>query len=88
MSKDINKNDVNILIIDDERLIRESLYEILRIEGYNVNMAQSAEEAMGLLEHEDFDVILTDMKLPQKSGIELLEHVKNEHAHIEVILIT
>ncbi len=78
----------HILIVDDEPLIRQSLYEILRIEGYKVHMAQNGEEAIELLKKFHIDIILTDMKLPKMSGLDILTFVKENKPDIEVILIT
>lgn len=87
MSKEINQK-YNILVVDDERLIRESLYEILRIEGFKAHMAPSAEEALQFLDKQPVDLIVTDLKLPSASGISLLEEVKERHPDTEVIIIT
>lgn len=84
----VSNNDYSVLIVDDERLIRESLFEILRIEGYLAHMASSAEEAIDMIQDQKFDVVLTDLKLPNMSGIELLEEIKALSADTEVILIT
>ena len=78
----------DILIVDDERLIRESLFEILRIEGYHAHMASSAEEALQLMKDQKVDIVLTDLKLPDMSGIELLEEIKALSSDTEVIVIT
>jgi len=87
MNFDIKKN-FKILVVDDEPLIRESLYEILKIEGYSVFMAATGEEALDVLKGNEIDVIVSDYKLPQKSGLELLEDVKKDYPKTEVILIT
>jgi len=81
-------SDFNIIVVDDERIIRESLYEILRIEGYQAHMAASAEEALEMMRDRNFDVVLTDLKLPKMMGIELLQEVKVLSPETEVILIT
>jgi DNA-binding NtrC family response regulator len=78
----------SILIVDDEPLIRESLYEIFRIDGYRVHMAQSGEDAIPLIDKEDIDIVVTDMKLPRMNGIELLSAIKKNRPDTEVILIT
>ena len=77
-----------ILIVDDEPLIRESLYEILRIEGLDAHMAASAKEALAVLKKRQIDIVITDMKMPEISGLELLEKVKKTSSETEVILIT
>ena len=87
MSKEIY-NRYHILLVDDEPLIRESLYEILRIEGYKAQMVQSGEEALEVVRQRKIDIVVTDLKLPQISGIELLAEVKENFPEVEVILIT
>jgi DNA-binding NtrC family response regulator len=77
-----------ILVVDDEPLIRESLYEILRIEGYHVQMAQSGQEAVQLLEKSAFDIVVTDFKLPKMSGMDLLSAIKKDYPKTELIMIT
>lgn len=84
----LNKNEFKLLIVDDEPLIRESLYEIFRIEGYNVQMAHTAEHALGIMEKLEFDIVVTDFKLPEMSGLELLREIKDRHEKTEVILMT
>ena len=79
---------VQILIVDDEPLIRKSLYEILRIEGYRVQMAETGEEALGILKKERIDIVVTDFQLPKMNGIALLEEIKRWSLKTEVILIT
>ncbi len=77
----------SILIVDDEPLIRESLYEILRMEGYQAHMAKSGEKAIKTLKEHEIDIVITDLKLPQMSGLDLLKVIKKECSS-EVILIT
>ncbi|MBI3618337.1 MAG: sigma-54-dependent Fis family transcriptional regulator [Candidatus Omnitrophica bacterium] len=82
------EKNVQILIVDDEPLIRKSLYEIMRIEGYRVQMAETGEAALGILKKEHIDVVVTDFQLPKMTGIQLLEEVKRWSPKTEVILIT
>lgn len=78
----------HILVVDDEPLIRKSLYEILRIEGFFVDMASTAEEALTIINKEPIDIVVTDLKLPQMNGLELLREIKKGSSKTEVILIT
>lgn len=88
MGKELN-NQFSILIVDDEPLIRQSLYEIFRIEGYRAVMAQSGEEAVEFLKGgKTFDIVVADLKLPLMNGIELLKAIKKVSAQTEVILAT
>jgi two-component system, NtrC family, nitrogen regulation response regulator NtrX len=63
----------NILIVDDERAVRSTLKDILEMEGYTVVDAANGEEALKFLGEKDFDVILSDIKMPRVDGMELLE---------------
>jgi len=81
-------NNYDILIVDDEPLIRESLYEILRIDGYNAHMAESGEVAMEIIRRQKIDIVITDMKLPKMSGLAVLHEIKECSADTEVILVT
>lgn len=87
MGKD-NKRNFHILIVDDEPLIRQSLYEILRIEGYGVQVAGSAEAGLEVLAKHPSDVVITDMKLPHMSGIKFLEQLRQVYPKTDIILIT
>ena len=78
----------SILIVDDEPLIRQSLFEILRIDGYRVQMAKSGEEALKMLPSNPVDILVTDLKLPEMSGLELLAKIKKDYPKTEVIVIT
>ena len=73
-----SSNSYSILIVDDEPLIRKSLYEILKISGFDAHTASSAEEAIGLFSQKTFDIVITDMKLPKLSGLDLLCFIKSK----------
>ena len=88
VSKPEETAQIQVLIVDDEPLIRKSLYEIMRIEGYRVQMAETGEAALGILKKERIDVIVTDFQLPKMTGIQLLEEVKRWSPKTEVILVT
>lgn len=77
-----------ILVVEDDRLVRESLYEILNLEGYDVSLAQDGREGLDRLESRPFDVALVDMRLPESSGIEFLKQSRNRHPLMDVIMMT
>ncbi len=83
-----NQHAYSILIVDDEPLIRKSLFEILKIAGFDAHTAASAEEAVSIFSTRSFDIVITDMKLPNMTGVELLGHIKEVSPSTEVILIT
>ena len=78
----------HILIVDDEPLVRNSLSELLTLSGYAVSTAPNGKEALNLLKDYNADVIISDMKMPQMDGMQLLKHIKSAKLDIPVILIT
>ena len=77
-----------VLIVDDDKVIREGLLRILKAEGYLVEALSSGRQALDCLEEQDFDLIITDLKMPGMSGLEVLQAIKAEHPDLPVILIT
>lgn len=77
-----------ILIVDDERGFRESLARRLEKRGAVVSMAAGGKEALSSLSKEPVDLVLLDVRMPDMNGLEVLEHIRSEHADTEVILIT
>ena len=76
-----------ILIVEDEAGPREALKLILR-PFYNLHSVDSAEAALQLLKEQAVDLVTLDLKLPGKQGAELLQDIKREHEHVEVVVIT
>jgi len=77
-----------ILIVDDEEKIRHILSIMLKLKGHQTQEAANGKEALGLLEQEPFDVIITDLKMPEMDGYQLLQLVKESDNPIPVIVIT
>jgi len=77
-----------VLIIDDEKTVCDSVKKILSRKGYTVEDSLNANEAMEKIKLTTYDLVITDMKMPEVSGLELLEIVKDYYPEIEVILIT
>ena len=77
-----------ILIVDDELLILRIISDILDKEGYEVSTAINYQNAIQQLDEEKFDVVLTDIRMPEKSGIDLLTHIRDINSDIPVILMT
>jgi two-component system, NtrC family, nitrogen regulation response regulator NtrX len=80
----------HVLVVDDESEIRESLSEILREEGYTVTSAATASEAMVLLQDAPYDVLLLDIWLPDRDGLEVLSEIRSlaSESMPEVIIIS
>ncbi len=77
-----------ILIVDDEEIIRESLYYILEKEGHEVETAKDGLEALQKIEKQPFDIVITDLEMPEVKGIELLEKVQQLTPEAFVLIIT
>ena len=77
-----------ILIVDDEAEIRESLQTLLELEGYDVETAANGEEGLSKLGEQPFDLVLLDLALPGRNGIELLPEIRALDAQLPVIIIT
>ena len=77
-----------ILIVDDEPDIRELLAMTIRRMGFEAFCADNLEGARRQLERRRFDFCLTDMKLPDGSGLELIQHIQQQHAGLPVAVIT
>ena len=77
-----------LLIIDDEEKLRLLLARIVSLEGYTVLQAGNAQQALKLLEKEEPEVILCDVKLPDANGVELIQQIKQKLPVSETILLT
>jgi len=78
----------NILVIDDDRIILDSLCEFLRLEGFRTSGAETLKGALAELEQEYYSLVITDVNLPDGDGLELLDIIKKNHHQTVVIVIT
>lgn len=78
----------HILIIDDEDQLRKLLSRLLALEGYTLHEASNVRAAMKLLEKEEIQVILSDVKLPDGNGVELVGSISTRYPEIETIVLT
>jgi len=81
-------NFLNLLIIDDERAIREACREVAQSLGYSTHVADSAEQAYRALELQNFDAVLLDLRLPGAGGIDALRRIKERRPEAVVIVVT
>lgn len=81
-------SDVEILVIDDEEVALRNLSLVLRKEGYRVTAASSGKQALSCLDRQAFALVLTDLKMPQIDGMQVLRRVKSLYPKTEVIMIT
>src|SRR5712692_11831777 len=81
-------NFLNLLVIDDERSIREACREVAQSLGYSALTADSAEHAYRVLEMQSIDAVLLDLRLPGAGGLEALRHIKQQRPEAIVIVVT
>jgi len=79
---------LKILVIDDERSIRNTLKDILGFEGYQVELAENGKEGIDLVQATDFDIILCDIKMPEMDGLEVLEQIRKVKPESTVVMIS
>ena len=79
---------MKILVVDDERAIRNSLKEILGDEGYDVDIAEDGATAVGMAEKERYDVIFCDIKMPNMEGTEVLEKLRADGVDAAIVKIS
>ncbi len=85
---DSTSETAHVLVVDDEGAIRYSVSKTLQRVGYNVNEAASGEEALDTMQKQHYDVVLTDIRMPGLSGVELLKRIKEQAPDAIVILMT
>jgi two-component system response regulator PilR (NtrC family) len=77
-----------LLVVDDEESIREFLEIMLKKEGYEVTCAEDGAKAKDLLSKKTFDMVISDLQMPNMTGIELLKHVKESYPDLVFMMIT
>jgi two-component system, NtrC family, nitrogen regulation response regulator NtrX len=78
----------HILVIDDERAIRNTLQDILTLEGYKVTTAEDGEDGLKKFTTNPFDIVLCDIKMPKLDGIEFLEKAKLHNPDVPIIMVS
>jgi len=78
----------SILVVDDESEIREGLELLLESEGYGVSSAGTGDAGLALLEEQPFDLLLLDVSLPDRNGLDLLREIHRRDPYLSVVLIT
>ena len=79
---------LNLLIVDDDRLVRDACREAATALGYHASTSQSADQALWLIESQAIDVVLLDLNLPDPGGLDILREIKRRRPDIEVIVVS
>ncbi len=77
-----------IFVVDDDPIVRDSLSDLLRVESYHVDAGSSFDDTMKALARRSYDLVVSDMNMPDTHGFELLRAIKTRHPNIVVIFIT
>ena len=82
------KSAIDILVVDDEAMMRSLLDRILTRDGYKVHLASDGETALEVLERESISIVISDLKMPNLNGFDLLKIVKKQYPHVGMIMMT
>jgi len=78
----------SILVVDDELLIRDLLYDFFQGQGWEIAVAESGEKALEILREKKVDVLLTDLRMPSMDGMVLTSQVRREYPNLPVVIMT
>lgn len=78
----------SILVVDDELLIRDLLYDFFSGQGWDIAVAENGEKALDILRNRQVDVILTDIKMPQMDGLTLASRARELKPEVPVVVMT
>ncbi|MEQ8334658.1 response regulator [Nisaea sp.] len=78
----------SILVVDDDKSLRDLLSAVLRDRGYEVEIAKEGDEALKILAHTRFDIVISDIIMPGKEGIETIREIRDVYPDIQVIAMS
>lgn len=82
------RSTARIMVVDDERMVRTILQKLLRLKGHTVTQAASGEEALDLIDTHDFDLVFTDLGMPQMNGRQLARAIRERRPQLPIVLLT
>lgn len=77
-----------ILVVDDELLIRDLLYDFFTTKDWDITVAEGGQKAIDYLKNQEFDIVLTDLKMPDIDGMDLTGRIRNLYQDIPVVIMT
>lgn len=78
----------SILVVDDELLIRDLLYDFFKDHGWDISIAENGEKALEVLRARSIDLVLSDVKMPEMDGLDLSRKLRESYPTIPVVLMT
>lgn len=88
MGKSAHIKKKSILIVDDEVHVREGLAELLQQEGFHVETAMNGKAALAIAVNKKFDLMISDIKMPEMDGMQLLDSMQASNPELRVIMVT
>jgi DNA-binding NtrC family response regulator len=77
-----------ILVVDDELLIRDLLYDFFITEGWDIVVAENGQKAIDYLRNQKFDIVLTDIRMPDVSGLDLTDRIRALYGDLPIVIMT
>lgn len=84
----LKAEDIEILVVDDELLIRDLLYDFFSSKGYTVHLAENGQKALQLIDEVDFQVALIDLKMPEVDGLEFTAILSEKKPYVPIVIMT
>lgn len=78
----------SILVVDDELLIRDLLYDFFTGQGWSIAVAGNGTKAMQIMQEKNIDLVLSDIRMPEMDGMELTAQIQRDHPEVPVVLMT
>jgi len=81
-------NTIKILVVDDEDIVLDSCQAVFELEGFEAMLVPSADKALKAMQHDDFSLLIVDIKMPKHDGIYLMKKVKEQWPNIPIIVMS
>lgn len=78
----------SLLVVDDELLIRDLLYDFFTGQGWSIAVAENGEKALQVMKNKPIDIVLTDVRMPEMDGMTLVSELRQHHPEIPVVIMT
>ncbi len=78
----------SLLVVDDELLIRDLLYDFFTGQGWSIAVAENGEKALQVMKNRPIDIVLTDVRMPEMDGMTLVGELRQHHPDIPVVIMT
>src|SRR5262245_44306039 len=88
MEYQLHEESPRVLVVDDEKVIREILSDFLTMEGYVVRTVEDGEAALRELQRRSYNLVISDLKMPNMGGLELLEKIADENFNVLTVIMT